>query len=1378
MSFDKPTRNALARMVESCRTILTDDVRDQLQSVYGIYPNGQLLDIDSLEHLTAGQKSQTVQLREYLSHLISADPGKSFSAAYERMAREIAFTILNRFAALRMCEERGHIIECVHRGMESDGFRLYERLVGGSLGNRYETYRFFIKLMFREMSVDLGALFDQSDPQSVIFPSERCLEQVFALIDDVSIRDLWQEDETIGWVYQYFNPKSERDEMRKASSAPRNSRELAVRNQFFTPRYVVEFLTDNTLGRTWYEMRKGDTRLVDEYRYMVVRKSPVFLAPGEQPRQDTEPDITTEFIPHREKKDPRDIRILDPACGSGHFLLYAYDLLETIYEEAWQDDDSPAFSETGKRLKDEYQTLDDLKLALPDLILRHNLHGIDIDPRACQIAALALWLRVQRAYQKLGLKGADRPQITKSNIVTAEPMPGEADLLEEFCSDLRWGTLANIVREVFKKMELAGEAGSLLKIEEDIRDLIELAQQERRAEVERAKDKKGNELLFTQSDMDKMAGETQQRLFDAADKTDEELWQEMESHVLSALERYAEQVTNGHTLSRRLFASDAARGFAFIDLCRKRYDVVLMNPPFGDASATIQAYVEKQCLVWSKNLASAFVAMTTTRTVAGGLLGAVVDRTILIRNSYERFRRELLLDAIPLMGVADLGWEVLDASVEVSAIVVSSGNAGGCHYVFGVDLTNDKNKADRLLECTEVPDWRCLEYFDDTPYSAITFRLPEYLKHALANWPRMDEAVGAFFNGHTIKSDVLKRLVWELPLSSRGHSWSRMWNGSEYSPFYVSMVEATIVDDYAGGLNNHPSTILRNPDKHGRPGLCFGKRGDYLDVQVLPAGFILTNEGFGGPFPDNRDCWFLLAYLNSKPVQYALNFYSGQHKEVGYVNILPLPELTSDLVSQCSDLAKTAYLTARTLCQTYEVDPLFCTPWVWQHELQAKRSLQESAKAYCRECERLAELIGQIDEAVSALLGMRTVEVIEMNANTLARPDISARGRREENQGLYAAIGISYSLGCAFGRWDIRMALDSSLIPKLQDPFDPLPVCPPGMLVGTDGLPATVENIASSEWLRARENVLDKLDESQFRLPRARAQAEMYEAMPGVDQTEHEYYPMLVAWEGILVDDRDSKDDIIRRMREAFQLIWKDRAEAIEREACEILGVKTLRDYFRKPGGFFADHLKRYSKSRRQAPIYWPLSTASGSYTLWLYYPRLTSDTLYSAINNRLKPKIADVERRINAAESDLNLSSGSAGTKARDELDKAKAFLAELNDLMSEILRVAELPYKPDLNDGVIINAAPLHKLFRLPKWSKACEECWKKLEKGDYDWAHMALNVWPDRVKEVCKKDRSIAIAHDLEHLREVKEPKKAKRRKSSKAVENDNHDVEEDA
>jgi hypothetical protein len=176
---------------------------------------------------------------------------------------------------------------------------------------------------------------------------------------------------------------------------------------------------------------------------------------------------------------------------------------------------------------------------------------------------------------------------------------------------------------------------------------------------------------------------------------------------------------------------------------------------------------------------------------------------------------------------------------------------------------------------------------------------------------------------------------------------------------------------------------------------------------------------------------------------------------------------------------------------------------------------------------------------------------------------------------------------------------------------------------------------------------------------------------------------------------------------EVLDPFWADRAEGIEQEACEILGVRELREYFRRPAGFFDDHLKRYSQSRRKAPIYWPLSTASGSYTVWVHYHRLIDQTLYTIVNRYVKPEIAEVEHAISGIERDMKTASGRRATQLRERWQEARAFLAELHDFRHELLRVAGLPYKPDLNDGVIVNAAPLHRLFRHRQWTKGTRDC-----------------------------------------------------------------------
>jgi hypothetical protein len=674
MPLDKETRNLLAKTVAACRRRLVEDVTDQLRGVFGLHPDGTVLPLEKLTHLSPDQHAAARRLRDLLDHYTAGAAGRDSDrrqAAYERMVLEIAFTALNRLAALRLCEERGLVVECVRKGTTSAGFQMFERISGGALGGRYDTYRVFLECLFDELALDLGVLFDRMTPQSAVFPSERCLEDVLAELNKLELTHLWTEDETIGWIYQYFNPPEERKAMREASQAPRNSRELAVRNQFFTPRYVVEFLTDNTLGRIWYEMRKGDTILKEECRYLVRRPNEVFLGPGEKPPADKcdEADLSQEemlkrpvYIEHRPKKDPRDLRILDPACGSGHFLLYAFDLLERIYEEAWSDPESPKSEVTGRTIQEDFETLDGLRRETPKLIIEHNLHGIDIDPRAVQIAALALWLRAQKTWKNLGLKAQQRPRIARSNIVTAEPMPGEEDMRREFTPGLKPRVLGQIVDEMFEKMKLAGEAGSLLKIEEEIKDAVAAARKQWREGP-----KPEQQLLFFPGMADPHPKQQELR-FDVKGITDERFWEQAENRILDALREYAERAENGRATRRRLFAEDAARGFAFIDLCRRRYDTVLMNPPFGEPAKPSKALIERSFPRTKNDVYAAFVERGLDLLHPGGRLGAITSRTGFFLSSFTKWREEILLKEARPTVFADLGYGVMDsAMVEAAA---------------------------------------------------------------------------------------------------------------------------------------------------------------------------------------------------------------------------------------------------------------------------------------------------------------------------------------------------------------------------------------------------------------------------------------------------------------------------------------------------------------------------------------------------------------------------------------------------------------------------------------------------------------------------------------------------------------------------------------
>ncbi|HRW25335.1 MAG TPA: hypothetical protein P5298_13070, partial [Spirochaetia bacterium] len=280
MAIDKDARKRIEKLVGDCRKLLETEFGAQFQTIYGIGLDGSVSDLRTLGHLNDNDKRTALALRGELSHFAGGKNGKKEMAlAAERLLRELSFTTLNRFAALKLCERRDVLFESISSGYGSKGFELYNRLAGSSLGDSYERYSRYLESVFDELSLDLGALFDRRAPGAILFPRENALLKLLDLLNDEALAQLWAEDETIGWMYQYFNSKEERRDMRADSGgAPRNSRELAVRNQFFTPRYVVQFLVDNSLGRVWDVMTQGTTSLSSDSRYLILPKERAYLS--------------------------------------------------------------------------------------------------------------------------------------------------------------------------------------------------------------------------------------------------------------------------------------------------------------------------------------------------------------------------------------------------------------------------------------------------------------------------------------------------------------------------------------------------------------------------------------------------------------------------------------------------------------------------------------------------------------------------------------------------------------------------------------------------------------------------------------------------------------------------------------------------------------------------------------------------------------------------------------------------------------------------------------------------------------------------------------------------------------------------------------------
>jgi len=677
MAFDQTTRNRLQRFVNDARRVLEEEFTRQLQNDFGLDPNaGTVADLAGLRHINDAQRETARILRDTLAHycgqwsvaggrFLSTDH-RSLTTELQRIVREQAFTVLNRLAALRMAEARGLLIESVGNGFQAKGFQLYARLAGTGLGETGDAYRVYLFSVFDELAQDLPGLFDRYSPQGRLFPREAALLHLLNLINDADIAPLWSEDETIGWIYQYFNSKEERKAMRDASQAPRNSRELAVRNQFFTPRYVVEFLVDNTLGRLWFNATGGDTSLRERCQYLLVDSGQWSATTENAPTTGHRPPIAA-------LRDPRTLKLLDPACGSMHFGLYAFDLFAEIYREAWSMqwsvvrgqcsvdsvqweglseiererlipqirsallvagwENGTGFPNTDHRpLITDYGSEAAFLRDVPRLIIEHNIYGVDIDPRAAQIASLALWLRAQRAWHDAGVKAKDRPLIGRGHVVAAIAPPAEPELRRQVAEHLDFLD-ADLFARTLQLLKGLPELGVLLQVERELPHLIREVYGE-------------HGPMFRETDM--------------------EQWRKAEERLRVALSEFARAAHS--TYQGRLFAQDALQGLRLIDLCREAFDVVVMNPPFGALAANTKDQLARAYPRSKNDLLAIMVERGLELLRPGGRIGAITSRTCFFLSSFQKWREQIVLGVAKPEVMADLGHGVMDdAMVEAAA---------------------------------------------------------------------------------------------------------------------------------------------------------------------------------------------------------------------------------------------------------------------------------------------------------------------------------------------------------------------------------------------------------------------------------------------------------------------------------------------------------------------------------------------------------------------------------------------------------------------------------------------------------------------------------------------------------------------------------------
>jgi type II restriction/modification system DNA methylase subunit YeeA len=362
---------------------------------------------------------------------------------FDRVIERIAYTWFNRFLALRFMEIHsylGHGYGVLSNPAGRPTPEILEnadRVQFGSLnkdkvielklaGDRDpELYSMLLVAQCNELHKSMPFLFEAINDETELLLPDNLLHTdsiIRKLVNEIPEED-WQEVEIIGWIYQFYISEKKDQVIGKVVK----SEDIPAATQLFTPNWIVKYMVQNSLGRKWLQTYP-DSSLRSKMEY--------YIEPAEQTSevQGKLAEITPNSL------DPEKITLMDPACGSGHILVEAYEIFKEIYLER------------GYRTRD-----------IPRLIIEKNLYGLDIDDRAAQLAGFALLMKARKDDARIF---GDAPKLNVVAIQSSEDTDaaGLVNHLYEFDNDLDRSAVAELV-SLFK---LGKVAGSLIRTPENL----------------------------------------------------------------------------------------------------------------------------------------------------------------------------------------------------------------------------------------------------------------------------------------------------------------------------------------------------------------------------------------------------------------------------------------------------------------------------------------------------------------------------------------------------------------------------------------------------------------------------------------------------------------------------------------------------------------------------------------------------------------------------------------------------------------------------------------------------------------------------------------------------------------------------------------------
>lgn len=641
MVMTPDAKKALSSTIRGLRQRLLEDLHLATESAYRLSVRPQDAGLDE------AARTKRKRLDSWLDEQVRAQPAGGRHRERAEFLREAeqqaAYTLLNRLVILRLMEEPGPSDQPLRKpalikgGWNSRAYQDFRDLARGVVReDPTEGFAFLLQLVCEELAEDLPGLFGSAGIADLIPIPAATLRHAVEELNKEELETCWSDDMTLGWVYQYWNdPERERLDAKINDGGKIEPHEIASKTQMFTERYMVDWMLQNSLGLMWFTLCKkngwipevqanGTLQRLEERRieWRAKRAAGEVSLSALMPLQSDEerrwayfllgqeiPDEAVELAPDSARK----WKILDPAVGSGHFLVVALGLLLALFQEEARH----------RGLQDSLEWSD---REIVEHLMAHTLHGIDIDPRAVQIAAASLWLKGK------GLCPQIQPEqlnLVAPNLRLAD-LPDDDPALIELRSDIETetGIAGEFTTQILQALRGADHLGSLLKIDKAVDAAIQ--QQERRLKAQRTK------LQQVQLDLSGETPQVQVEMdFSAAEaRTD--------LHFL--LEQFLSRHTNANDLGLRLHGEQLASGVRFVRLLREEvYHLVMANPPYQDTSkiASVE-YLERHYPLGKPNLYSSFLLRGLDLVAPGGASAFLTMRNWMFLKQFSGLREQLL----------------------------------------------------------------------------------------------------------------------------------------------------------------------------------------------------------------------------------------------------------------------------------------------------------------------------------------------------------------------------------------------------------------------------------------------------------------------------------------------------------------------------------------------------------------------------------------------------------------------------------------------------------------------------------------------------------------------------------------------------------------